>query len=268
MDVLTDTAIFRACSGKETSIATRSADKEFFKRVASPRFCDRLFDQLPDVVFCMKDEHRRYQAANAACAARAGQSSPAALHGKTAEDFFPAPLAATYREQDEMVLKTGGEMIDRLELVTNPGGALGWYLATKVPLHDAAGNVIGLASISRDLATPSAEDVEFAGVQRIVSHIQHNLEDEQQLPELAHMAGLALTQLDRRMRKVFQLTTSQFIRKCRIGHAALLLRTTTEPVVEIALKCGYGDQSAFSRQFRATVGLPPGAYREQARRER
>jgi AraC-like DNA-binding protein len=244
-----------------------SADKEFFKRVASPRFCDRLFGQLPDVVFCMKDEHRRYQAANAAFAARAGQSAPSALHGKTAEDFFPAELAATYREQDEMVLSTGGEMIDRLELITNPGGALGWYLATKVPLHDADGRVIGIASISRDLATPSAEDVEFAGVHRIVSHIQKNLEDELHLPELAQMAGLSPTQLDRRMRKVFQLTTSQFIRKCRIGHAAMLLRKTSEPVVGIAFKCGYGDQTAFTRQFRATVGLPPGAYREESRRD-
>lgn len=267
MGVLTDTEIFRACSGTVARFTAMSADKEFFKRVASPRFCDRLFDQLPDVVFCMKDEHRRYQAANAAFAARAGQSSPAALHGRTAEDFFPAALAATYREQDELVLRTGCEMIDRLELITNPGGELGWYLATKVPLHDAKGNVVGLASISRDLATPSAEDVEFAGVQRIVSHIQHHLEDELHPPELAKMAGLSLTQLDRRMRKVFQLTTAQFIRKGRIGHAALLLRTTTEPVVEIALKCGYGDQSAFTRQFRATVGLPPAAYRDQARRD-
>jgi AraC-like DNA-binding protein len=243
-----------------------SANKDFFKRVASPRFCERLFAQLPDVVFCMKDEQRRYQAANAAFAARVARDDPAALHGRTAEDFFPPHLAATYREQDERVLTTGDEVIDRLELITNPGGSLGWYLASKVPLHDADGRVIGLASISRDLRTPSAEDVEYSGVQRIVSHIQANLEDEPNLADLAKMAGLSPTQLDRRMRKVFHLTTSQFIRKCRIGHAALLLRTTGEAVVEIALKCGYGDQTAFTRQFRTTVGLPPAAYREESRR--
>jgi transcriptional regulator GlxA family with amidase domain len=68
------------------------------------------------------------------------------------------------------------------------------------------------------------------------------------------------------MRRVFQLTTSQFIRKSRIEHAAQLLTTTRRPVAEIALECGYGDQTAFTRQFRATVGLPPAAYREHARR--
>ncbi len=243
-----------------------SADKEFFKRVASPQFCERLFGQLPDVVFCMKDEKRRYQAANAAFAARAGQDDPAALHGKTAEDFFPPHLAEVYREQDEMVLASDGEMIDRLELITNRNGKLGWYLATKLPLHDASGRVIGIASISRDLGTPNAEGAEFASVQRAVSHIQRHLGDDLHLADLATMAGLSQTQLDRRMRKVFQLTTSQFIRKTRIGHAALLLRTTSESVVGIALACGYGDQTAFTRQFRATVGQPPAAYREHARR--
>lgn len=243
-----------------------SADTEFFKRVASPRFCERLFAHLPDVVFCLKDERRRYQAANTAFAARIGLKDPSRLLGRTAEDFFPPHLAEVYREQDESVLSSGQEMVDRLELITNRDGSLGWYLATKVPLHDSAGRVIGVASISRDLGTPSAEDVEFAGMQRIVSHIHSHLDDDLRAADLAEMAGLTPSQLDRRMRKVFQLTTSQFIRKARIGHAAQLLTTTDDAVAEIALASGYGDQTAFTRQFRATVGLPPAAYREHARR--
>jgi transcriptional regulator GlxA family with amidase domain len=45
-----------------------------------------------------------------------------------------------------------------------------------------------------------------------------------------------------------------------------LLTTSALPVAEIALSCGYGDQTAFTRQFGATVGLPPAAYREHAKR--
>jgi AraC-like DNA-binding protein len=30
---------------------------------------------------------------------------------------------------------------------------------------------------------------------------------------------------------------------------------------ELALECGYADQAAFTRQFRKSVGLTPGAYR-------
>lgn len=241
-------------------------EHDFFKRVASPRFCERLFAHLPDVVFCLKDADRRYQAVNPAFVARSGMDSPATLLGRTAEEVFPPHLAEVYREQDELVLGSGREIVDRLELITNRDGSLGWYLATKVPLHDVAGRVVGIASVSRDLGMPSAEDVEFAGVRRIVTHIQRHMDQPLPLAELAGMAGLSPSQLDRRMRKVFQLSTAAFIRKTRIGHAVRLLLDSGMAVADIALSCGYGDQTAFTRQFRATVGLPPAAYREQVRR--
>lgn len=241
------------------------ADTGFLEQVASPRFCERLFAHLPDVVFCLKDRERRYQAANPAFSTRLGFRDPRKLLGRTAEDFFPEHLAKVYREQDLLVLETGQEMIDHLELVTNRDGSLGWYLASKVPLHNAAGQVIGLASISRDLGTPSLEDLEFPGLQRVVQHIRDHLEDELRPDDLAAMTGLSTAQLDRRMRRVFQLSTSAFIRKTRIGHAAQLLATTALPIAEIALSCGYGDQTAFTRQFHATVGLPPAAYREHSK---
>lgn len=241
------------------------SDQDFLDTVASPRFCVRLFAHIPDVVFCLKDKDHRYRAANTAFAARLGLDDPSALLGRTAEDFFPPALAAAYREQDQEVLDSGREMSDRLELISNRDGTLGWFLATKVPLHDAGNNVIGLASISRDLQTPSNEDLEFAGVAKIVDYIQQNLEADLRAEDLGAKIGLSAMQLDRRMRKVYQLTTAQFIRKARIGMAAKLLTTTDQPITEVAFACGYSDQSAFTRQFRSTVGLPPAAYRESNR---
>lgn len=221
---------------------------------------------MPDVVFCLKDRERRYQAANPAFSARLGFSDPRKLLGRRAEDFFPEHLATVYREQDMQVLDSGREIIDHLELVTNRDGSLGWYLASKVPLHNAAGEVIGLASISRDLGAPSLDDPDFPGLQRIVQHIRNHLEDDLRPEMLARMIQLSPAQLDRRMKRVFQLSTSAFIRKSRIEHAAQLLITTAQPIAEIALSSGYGDQTAFTRQFHTTVGLPPAAYREQSKR--
>lgn len=239
-----------------------SANSAFLDQVASPRFCERLFAHLPDVVFCMKDRERRYQAANPAFAARVGLRDPRHLLGKRADDFFPAPMVRAYREQDLAVLSSGRELSDQLELVTNRDGSQGWYLATKVPLHDAAGRVIGLASISRDLGTPREEELEFAGLKRVVEHIRENPDGELKPAALAARAGFSPAQLERRMRKVFQLTTSQFIRRARISHALQLLANPRMPIARIALDCGYGDQTSFTRQFRATVGMPPAAYRE------
>lgn len=57
-------------------------DTEFIARIDSPRFCERLFAVLPDVVFCLKDSDFRYRAANQAFAVRLGLKDPRGLIGK------------------------------------------------------------------------------------------------------------------------------------------------------------------------------------------
>ena len=83
---------------------------------------------------------------------------------------------------------------------------------------------------------------------------------------VAAIAKLTPTQLERRMRRVFQLSTTQFVRKSRIENAARLLRDTRMAIAEVALECGYGDQTALTRQFRSTVGMPPAAYRDHVKK--
>jgi PAS domain S-box-containing protein len=240
-------------------------DTEFIGRVDSPRFSERLFAVLPDVVFCLKDEEFRYRAANQAFAERIGLKDPRRLIGKMAEDFFVPAFCETYREQDLHVLG-GGELTDQLELMTNRDGSDGWYLATKIPLHDAAGKVIGIASISRDLRAAREGDAELAGIAKVAEHIRNHLDEPLRATELAKIARLSTTQLDRRMRRVFHISTAQFVRKSRIERAAALLGTTSIAIADLALECGYGDQTAFTRQFRATVGMPPAAYRDHIRK--
>ena len=51
------------------------------------------------------------------------------------------------------------------------------------------------------------------------------------------------------------------IHKARLGEASRLLLQDLQ-ITEIALRCGYTDHSAFSRQFRALTGLTPSQFRE------
>ncbi|MCU0796993.1 MAG: AraC family transcriptional regulator [Akkermansiaceae bacterium] len=241
-------------------------DRDFLQGVDEAALCVRLFEVLPDIVFCLKDADRRYRAANRAFAERLGLRDPQKLIGRRAEEFFPPEMAEAYRKQDQLVLGQGRAITDELELISNRNGGTGWFLATKIPLHDGQGKVIGLASISRDLRQPAAGEAELAGVARVADHVRAHLDEPLKTDDLAAIAGLTSTQLDRRMRRVYHLTTAQFIRKSRIEHAAVLLSTTRRPIAEIALECGYGDQTALTRQFRATVGLPPAAFREHRRK--
>lgn len=241
--------------------------EDFLAQLATPLVAERLFAEVPDIVFCIKNSAKQYVSANLAFAERLRLKSVDEILGKTATDLFPPHLASTYQDQDDLVLQQGREIGDRLELIYNRDGSMGWYLASKIPLEGKDGSVIGLASISRDLLTPGDEDLRFAGLAKIVEHIHSHFDDDLKPSDLAKAADLSLPQLDRRMRKVFKLTTSQFIRKTRIEAAARMLTGSNKAIIDIAMDCGYGDQSAFTRQFKNTVGMAPGAYRGTYRSE-
>lgn len=226
---------------------------------------DRIFRVIPDIVFCVKDAERVYLAANPAFAHRLGLVSEDQVIGRKAEDLFPTELAAVYRKQDEEVLLKGREFTDRLELITNRDGTLGWYLASKFLMKDGKGEIEGLVSISRDLDTPSVGDLKMAGLRRVVEWVHEHVDEEIQVDDLARIAGMKPAHLERRVKRVFKLSVGQFVRKVRIDLAVQLLRDTELGIAEIALRCGYSEQSSLTRQFKSAVGCPPGEFRRRLR---
>ncbi len=224
---------------------------------------DRIFRVIPDIVYCVKDAERVYRSANPAFAERLGLKSESQVIGKRAEELFPESLAEVYRQQDEAVLQGQGEVVDRLELISNQDGSLGWFLASKFPLTDASGAVTGLVSISRDLQSPSVGDLKMAGLRKVVDWVHVHLAEEIKVPDLAKIAGMNGSQLERRMKRIFKLSVGQFVRKLRIDRAAMLLRDTELGIAEIALLCGYSEQSSLTRLFKSAVGCPPGEFRRR-----
>ena len=67
---------------------------------------------------------------------------------------------------------------------------------------------------------------------------------------------------------MFGLSAGQYLTRLRIDRACGRLRHSDAPISQIALDCGYADQTAFTRQFRKVVGLSPCAYRLATRRGR
>lgn len=225
-----------------------------------------IFDSLVDVVFCIKDRRGTYLAVNAALVSRIEAGSKEDVIGRRAEDFFPAWMARVYDEQDRQVFEQGRPLIDQLEQITNADGTIGWYLASKFPLLDDAGTVPALVGISQDLHTPSDSDLELANLTQVVSYIKSHLDEQPRTEELAELVGLSAEQLDRRMKRVFRLSTKKFIIKSRLEESARLLGESSFSLSEIALRCGFSDQSAFTRQFRSAFLMTPGEFRGRPRR--
>jgi len=78
---------------------------------------------------------------------------------------------------------------------------------------------------------------------------------------LARRAKLAPSKLARLLRRFFDLTPSQFITRTRLEVASRHLRESDRPVADIAQDCGFYDHSAFSRAFRAAMGVTPSEFR-------
>ena len=79
--------------------------------------------------------------------------------------------------------------------------------------------------------------------------------------ELARRAGLSPDRFSRRIRALFGLSASQLVIKVRVDAARRMLREGDAPIARVALACGWCDQSALTRQFKAVTGLTPAQYR-------
>jgi AraC-like DNA-binding protein len=224
-----------------------------------------LMDRLPDVVFFAKDADGRYVAANETLLRRLGLAPPDELLGQTAVDLFPAPLGRRYLDQDMAVVRSGRPLEDLLELHLYPDRSEGWCLTTKLPVRDAGGAVVGLVGTSRDVHSPASGSESLADLAGAVRRIHEAYDRPLKVEELAILARLSEYQFGRRIKALFGITPAQLIIKTRLDAARRLLSDSAEPVAAIALTCGYCDQSAFTRQFKAAVGLTPVEYRRRFR---
>jgi len=222
---------------------------------------ETLFDCLPDVVFFLKDTAGRYTAVNQTLVRRCGLRAKSDLLGRTAREVFPPPLGAAYHAQDRFVL-SGREIRDRMELHLYDDGTRGFCLTTKLPLFGPERRVSGMVGLSRDLHRPDESRAGYQALARAVDHLQAHYDRALRIDQLASLARLPVGRFKRLVHRVFHLTPRQLLVKTRIAAAARLLLESKTSLAELALACGYTDQSAFSRQFKATVGMTPRQFRE------
>ena len=102
-------------------------------------------------------------------------------------------------------------------------------------------------------------------VKKVLQRIRADYSEPLTLDDLAGEAGLAPRYLCRLFRQVTGRTPIDYLNYYRIECAAELLCTTPDNVTDIALQCGFGDVSYFSRVFRHLKEQSPGEYRRAHR---
>jgi AraC-like DNA-binding protein len=228
-------------------------------QLLSAELLEELFDTLEDVVFFVKDREGRYVVVNETLVRRVGVSRRGDLIGRTVDEVFRGGLGASFREQDERVMRTGRPLVDRLELHLYPGRGRGWCRTQKIPLREGD-EVTGLIGLSRDLHLRDDERAP-QGVAHAIEYIGDNIDMRLTIPELARVADMAPRSFERAVQGIFGVSAGDLVIKARIDAACQMLSATDAPIGRIALDCGYADHSAFTRQFRARVGITPRGFR-------
>jgi AraC-like DNA-binding protein len=221
---------------------------------------ERLFEPLPDCPFFVKDDALCYVAANAAMARLCGVRAAAELAGRRARDFFSAAQAARYEALDRQVLATGRPITNHLDLSLPRRSSSAWLLFTRTPVRSAAGEVVGIAAVSRRALPSRRTDALYARLAEAAERIRMRPEAPLDIAELAKGAGVSKSQIERDFAQLFATTPTRFLHQARVEKAARLLMSGAS-VAEAAYACGYADQSAFTRRFKQMTGLTPRQYR-------
>jgi PAS domain S-box-containing protein len=240
--------------------------RRFFQRLANAWDIGLLFDYLPDTYFYAKNLRGQFVMVNQALASLNGAACIEEVIGKTDHDFSPHDMADQYVAEDRRVMATRKPITHQAWLIPDHRGALKWYLSSKIPLFHRNGKVIGIAGAMRDVEKAGDMLAPYQEMQGVIEHMLTHYEEKIDFRHLACLASLSLSQLDRRFKRLFQLTPQQFLLRVRLNAACQMLVSTEESVLQIALRTGFYDQSYFTKHFRRHKGATPTAYRRKYRR--
>lgn len=159
----------------------------------------------------------------------------------------------------------GAKLVLAAPVIDDPNlFAAGTRLAESLAGGDrAARNVAQQALLTRLALHGSADSAKASREPRKVTlardYIRERLATTVRLDDLAAAVGLSKFHLLRTFKAFTGLTPWRYQVQLRLASARDLLRAGT-PASQVALLCGFFDQSHFTRLFRASYGITPAAY--------
>jgi AraC-like DNA-binding protein len=194
--------------------------------------------------------------------------------------------AEAYFLQNNSVLRYAWQLSKlHISIRFNPGGA--WALL-KLPVSELTDQEVDLRSLisSRDshfqrlmdeLPTQALEDQlqaiqtwlqhgksdlpkHVGHIRELIEHVNHSLVSP---IELSASKGMSRRTLERHIRHKFGLSPLQLLNSAKIRRAREMLIRDSHSITDIALSCGFYDQSHFTNFLKEHVGETPLTYKER-----
>jgi AraC-like DNA-binding protein len=217
-----------------------------------------LFDYLEDLPLWMKDVAGTYQWVSVSFILNFGLKTREEVIGHSDYDLCGEALAHQYRIDDERVLR-GERILSRVELVGRFDHTARWCVTSKIPLHDARGNVVGTAGVTRPLPAQGKGTPADSPLSEAIRFVSQHFAEPITNQELAKACGLSVRAFERQFRATYQSSPHDYV-SC----SALVF--SKKSLAEVASTFGFADQSHFAKEFRRIMGDTPREYRARYQR--
>lgn len=92
--------------------------------------------------------------------------------------------------------------------------------------------------------------------------IQKNIDRHITVREISRIVGMNVTDMEKGFKRVYGCTVFSYGKQCKMYKARELLSDRALSVLDVALRCGYGNASKFSLAFKEAFGATPVQYRK------
>lgn len=272
---VTDPAAGLAVRDIATDDIANTAPKRPDIVILPPNLSGARGDEAPGLLDWLAAQHRAGTVICSACAGAFWLARCGLLDGRTATTHWA--LEEEFRAAfPDVTLLSEQILVDENDIVT-AGGVMAWIDLGLYIVNRWLGPQIMSATARQLLVDPSGrEQRTYRSFRPRLNHgdptildIQHWLERQVQTPmtvvAMTARAGMSGRTFLRRFKAATGLAPLEYLQSVRIEQARGLLERTRTPVSEIAWQVGYEDVSAFTRIFRTTTGITPGAYRKRFR---
>jgi AraC family transcriptional regulator len=96
---------------------------------------------------------------------------------------------------------------------------------------------------------------------RALAYIEEHLGSKIEVGRIAEHVSLSKSHFSRAFKQSIGSSPMAYVSMRRVERARLMMTSTGQPLIEIALACGFADQSHLNRCFRRLIGTSPGKWR-------
>ncbi|AWG30340.1 AraC family transcriptional regulator [Burkholderia cenocepacia] len=220
----------------------------------------------------LQERHQAGALVGAACAGTFVLGEAGLLNGRRCTTTWW--LHHAFRQRFPKACAVWGTAVEEQDRIVTTGGPLSWVdLALHVIRREAGPDVARLAadiSVADSLPLPqlvyaprgfvNATDPLLLQAEQVVRHASPGLTTE----ALASALSLSERTLHRRLKSLTNESPKGFITRVRIEMACVLLERPGASIKQVALQCGYSDETSFRRAFGQLTGMTPADYRRWA----